>query len=243
MASEERIQQDIIDRVLALDGNQTAVSIRASEAEATVEALAELTTLDRADIDAVARQVRLEHDARLTFAQRVRNFLEDSGYKVLGAMLASFVVIAIFSYTARNTITSTVVVGNTTPPMHAAHSTSQHDYVKAAELAQVLNSVSFLRAAAMQYYLETGAFARSIDELGFASREMTDGEYIDAVNINADGVIIATLSDRFGDGQHLALVPRVVMGGTQVKWACETTLGATVVALISSCESKTARAL
>ena len=86
-------------------------------------------------------------------------------------------------------------------------------------LSAVRASLHSLQTAVHVHYAEWGEWPTRPEDMGLDSETMSSDE-IRAVHFQADGVIVAALSDRFGSNKRIALAPREVLGGARIQWQC-----------------------
>ncbi len=195
-------QDRLIKHILKLDeALQQQSREEAEELKATVDALSESTQLPREGIKLLAMEMSQSSHPAQQPSRKAHHLV--LAFLVLFAGLLGF---AGGRYIDDN-------------PALMSVDAAKLNY---AQVAQVLNSLTQIKHISYQYYAEYGNFPKSMQDMGLEPQDMTDGKYIKSVNINNKGAIIATLTDKFKDGRHVALVPGVTMGGTQISWQCLT---------------------
>ena len=93
-------------------------------------------------------------------------------------------------------------------------------YVFKAQFQQALSSLTPLRVASVEYFMNTGEWPKDFKAVGVDKKSMSSS-FIDGVRIAPQGRIVAELNEqKFGQQKKIVLTPHQVMGGTTVEWQC-----------------------
>ncbi len=90
-----------------------------------------------------------------------------------------------------------------------------------SKFVKLLTSLQSVKLGVIEYYMYHASWPASLQDLGFASEEMTSS-LIDNTAISKEGRINVELNPELGENKEVWLYPRLVMGGTQVEWSCYT---------------------
>jgi len=226
--ADKKIQKEIVNRVLKLDGKRNTLSVRDLELESTIDTLVDFTAIPREDIEIIAREVRLAHENTPPLKARLKRFVRDSGFKLAGAVLASLLIIGVYQFLQPGAVNSSterkaVTKGNS-GSLDEREEKVRQLYITRAEIASVLSTMSIFKNMIVEYYMRRNEYPDSLSQFGLEETDMTDDRYIKQVRLGKDGAIIADLMPLFGNSKHLALIPKPSMGGLQLSWHCITDL-------------------
>jgi|GEM_PF-5776880 len=115
--------------------------------------------------------------------------------------------------------------------MPAAVTPDYSGYVQLAKLSNVLAMMTPIKIRVMQYYQMHGNWPDKLEAIGYDASEMTDGENIKSITLRSSGEIRAHLMPSFGNSKFIALKSRSVMGGSTIKWLCNTNLDAKLMGM------------
>lgn len=82
-----------------------------------------------------------------------------------------------------------------------------------------LLSLTPLRLSSRQYYQLQGRWPEKLKDINIDKKSM-QSQYIDAVDLDKNGSIIARLNAGFGNKKQIILQPKTVLGGTDMEWHC-----------------------
>jgi hypothetical protein len=99
----------------------------------------------------------------------------------------------------------------------------QERILLAARLANAVSSISPIRTYLLEYYYSMGQWPESLDQLGLDPVTLYSQD-IEAVQLGRDGIVQARLSQAFGNGKFLELLPYEEMSGTSMRWRCRSNL-------------------
>ena len=89
----------------------------------------------------------------------------------------------------------------------------------------------------LQYKMAHNKWPTSFEEIGYASSDMRDDEYIENIIIGDGGKIYALLNNKFGTNMVVMLMQEEIMGGMHLRSKCLTNLPKSVTSMISVCKS------
>jgi hypothetical protein len=107
-------------------------------------------------------------------------------------------------------------------------------YMRAAQLTEVYSLLMPIKISMTEYYMTTGEWPSSLQDIRLKPEEMNDGRYLEKVRLGKDGQIYAFLSNTFGKNKLLSLKPRSIMGGTQTRWECFTNVNTKGIPTLSN---------
>ena len=115
-------------------------------------------------------------------------------------------------------------LGQIKPPDFEPGST-EHRYLMTANLSGAIAAISPLRMYLMEFRQMEGRYPERFDEVGLTAADLSDGRFVTSVSLREGGRLLASLDpSEFGDAALLELRPVDVMGGTQTRWECRTTV-------------------
>lgn len=222
---EEKIQKELVRRVLELDGKRQKLSLSNLAVESTVDTLVDFTDVTRDDVEVIAREVRLKYETQPSPEKRRRKFIHDWGLKLAGAVIASLLVIGIYQWMRteqRVNATSSLQLG----ALSAQDEKIRQKFIIHAQLTSAVAALVPIRMMVLTYYQEFGAYPESLSDIGLDPAEMTDNVNIKGVRLEKEGIIVAELEEKFGNSKRIALIPSSTMGGLQTRWECVTNVDA-----------------
>jgi hypothetical protein len=113
--------------------------------------------------------------------------------------------------------------------------TSNRTFVKAAQLARILESVTPIQMMVVQHHQYTGAYPSSLDEIGLKREDMSSGLYIEDLELDQNGNILIEASTEIGEGIYVNLEHEETMGGLQTVWRCKTNLEKSALVSLPNC--------
>lgn len=116
-----------------------------------------------------------------------------------------------------------------------AAQTSNRMFVQTAQLAQILASVSPIQNRILQHYQYEGRYPSSLEELGLDRADMSSGQYIQDLELDAHGNILIEAGAELGEGIFVNLEHEETMGGLQTVWRCKTNLDEAALAGLPGC--------
>lgn len=99
----------------------------------------------------------------------------------------------------------------------------QEQLMLAGKLAGAISSISPVRIYLLEYYYSMGRWPENLDQAGLDPQAFHSRE-IEALDVGADGTIRARLSQAFGNGKFLELVPYDETAGASMRWRCRSNL-------------------
>ena len=112
---------------------------------------------------------------------------------------------------------------------------SNRTFVKTAQLARILQSVTPIQMMVSQHYQYQGTYPSSLDELGLERTDMSSGQFIEDLELDEDGNILIEASAEIGEGIYVNLEHEETMGGLQTVWRCKTNLEKSALVSLPSC--------
>ncbi len=88
-----------------------------------------------------------------------------------------------------------------------------------AQAAEVLSRGQMVKASVAEYYLSTGEWPRSLDQVGLGRPEQHAGGALAGIDLEAGGVIVLRVRDDVARGAQVRLVPSANDFG-QIEWRC-----------------------
>jgi hypothetical protein len=243
----EKDNQDLIKeltkRVLALDSKR-----RSSDDDTvrySIDALAEITKIDTAEIEKIAKEIIAEQEQRLAGKHRTKNLVTTHGRELIAYLTAGiFAVITLFALTAlwhsstqeANVSSPTVGLSAGTQEANVSSSTAEssaggelsqatnrHLYIR-SKLGDALLKLAALKLLVEEYYAAVGKLPTTMTETGFDFREFEKLDGIEKVFLTKESGIGASLSMEFGDAKWVILQPTLSSGGVFISWVCNTNI-------------------
>ena len=107
-----------------------------------------------------------------------------------------------------------------------ANTSSQNysGYMLVAKFSQVFSLITPIRLRMMERYSNYGKWPTELEQIRMSEDDTSDGQYIDNLRLGSNGEIIVALNKEFGNNKILKLYPKSVLGGTNIRWKCNTNL-------------------
>jgi len=190
--SGQQLRDELVARVTALDGKQAIIDNNQESLSATVEALAECTSIDKTTILSIAEQVSVKHELVNASNEPVVSATQDRNTRI--AKRCAILVCGLFAFS----IAKWLSVNGT--------------------LKTVLHEVSPVQSRAADFYMRTGRYPYSFENLNF-----TNGpppiESVSELEIGPNGELLVSTSGLFSS--QVLLTPKPLVDG-RTKWICST---------------------
>jgi hypothetical protein len=105
-----------------------------------------------------------------------------------------------------------------------AHQQAKASMLLYAQLNHAVNSLLPVQHRVAEFHQATGRYPFNLQQVGMQLANVDSGSYIQSVELNNSGVIIADLGSKFPPNTHLAMMPRIGGNGVQAGWQCATDL-------------------
>jgi type IV pilus assembly protein PilA len=120
------------------------------------------------------------------------------------------------------TIIELMIVVTIVGIMSAIAIPSYQGYVTRAKISEGLTMSQPVKTAIADYFSLNGSFPPDNATLGLDAPALIRGQYVQSVEVRADGVILVTFGDVALAGQTIRLTPTAT--DKAVQWTCATTL-------------------
>jgi|GEM_PF-6721891 len=216
--NKDALLEEITRRVIQLDSQRQFDAELNRTINAYIEALDEITTLGKSDIEAIAQQVINEYHQQ---PKGGLPRLQPKHWLIAGAALLGLVVLmAIFVgkyFGLKEGL-------NSSPADNTTNQVNNRAQIIRAKLAQVFVQVAPLKVAALEHYLNTLKFPNDFAQLGYKRGEFEDGSLVEKIEFTPAGGILIYLGSSFDAGAKVLLLSDALENNAVFKWRCTTTL-------------------
>lgn len=216
--NKDALLDEITRRVIQLDSQRQFDEDLHKTVSAYIEALDEITSVGKSDIEAIAQQVINEH--RQLRAAPGFIFTLKHGLIVGAVLLAVLLFMAIYTgkyFGLKEALSN----GSSDTPASQINNRAQ---IIRAKLSEVFVVLSPLKTAALEHYQTTLKFPSNFAEIGYQQADFIDGKLIRAIVFTAEGGILVSLGASFDDNTKLLLQSDALKNNAVFKWQCKTTL-------------------
>jgi len=189
-----------------------------------INALDEITSIDKSEIEQIANQIIKEYQEKQTTSQKFHGFLSKNRKELLIFLIATlFALVIFFGILLLNSSKSNDI---NVPPSAGLTQTSETNrvYYVRAMLAQVVSQMTGAKMLFTEFYMVTGKMPSKFEDMEYALLDLQDSNLIKKANITKSGELVVLLSDDFGENKVVKLVSSTNRSGTNIKWVCETNL-------------------
>lgn len=228
--SKDEILEELSNRVFAIDAKRNIDDDADLKKIATdyIDALDELTDLDKSEIERIANEVIAEYELKKS-DEKSSSLLHDYRKVLIPAGIVFIFIIGIIfsrffgsSQEQFQPVSPNTTVINTSAISDTSQITQRSYYIR-SKLAQVLNDITMMKMYIGEYYMATGELLTNIDELGgITIEDFEENESIDKFFLTKNGGVGVSLSKDLGVDKSLILIPKVSKSGAMIKWRCET---------------------
>ncbi|HEY6527380.1 MAG TPA: pilin [Cellvibrionaceae bacterium] len=219
--NKDALLDEITRRVIQLDSQRQFDEELRKTVQAYIEALDEITSVAKPDIEAIAQQVINEYqqNAKTAYGLSItRNHIFAAG----AVFLALLLFMAIF--TGKYFGLKEGLYG-IAPAVNANDSqVNNRAQLIRAKLVQAFNQTAPLKVAALEHYQTTLKFPATFDELGYKSTDFEDGDLIEHINFTSAGGILITLGKGFDANTRLLLQSDALENKAVFRWKCTTNI-------------------
>ncbi len=216
--NKDALLEEITRRVIQLDSQRQFDNDLRMTVNAYIEALDEITSLSKADIEALAQQVIDEHQRpkpQLGLGLTTKHWLMAGG-----GLFTLILLMAIF--TGKYFGLKEGLYSGTTPA--GENQINNRAQIIRAKLAQVFTQVSPLKVATLEHYQSTLKFPTTFTEIGYKTADFVDGNLIKAIDFTAEGGILIKLGSSFDSDAKVLLQSDALQNNAIFKWQCKTTI-------------------
>lgn len=219
--NKDALLDEISRRVIQLDSQRQYDEELHKTVQAYIEALDEITSVGKPDIEAIARQVINEYRQHSKATQGLnvtRKHLLAAG----GAFLALLVLMAIFTGKYFGLKEG---LHEFTPAVNGADGQiNNRAQIIRAKLAQVFNQTAALKTAALEHYQTTLKFPSNFVELGYKNADFEDGDLVQQISFTPAGGILIQLGKSFDADTRLLLQSDALENNAVFRWKCITNI-------------------
>lgn len=217
--NKEALLEEITRRVIQLDSQRQFDQELHNTVKAYIEALDEITSVGKPDIETIARQVINEYSVKGAVQQSLTLNLKHS--LIAGALLLVLLLImALFAgkyFGLKEGVTGGV-------PQQDDSQINNRAMIVRAKLAQVFVQLAPLKVAALEHYQTVLKFPTNFAEIGYNASEFEDGKLIDKIEFTAQGGILVQLGRDFDPNSKLLLLSDALENKQIFKWQCKTNI-------------------
>jgi hypothetical protein len=219
--NKDALLDEITRRVIQLDSQRQFDEELRKTVQAYIEALDEITSVAKPDIEAIAQQVISEYqlNAQAAYGLNVtRKHMLAAG----AAFLALLLFMAIFTgkyFGLKEGLYGAAPTANVNDGQ-----VNNRAQIIRAKLAQVFTQAAPLKLAALEHYQTTLKFPTNFDELGYKRDDFEDGDLIKNINFTPTGGILIALGNGFDANTNLLLQSDALENKAVFRWKCTTNI-------------------
>jgi len=189
-----------------------------------INALDEITSIDKSEIEKIADQIIKEYQEKQTPKQKLYQFFKKYSRELVIFLIASLLVLVIFlSFLLFRFSEPNNTSQNFDSPLTQPSETNRIFYVRSM-LAQVVSQMTGVKMYFAEFYMAAGKMPNKFEDLKDIMLDLQDSPLIEKADITKSGELVVFLSDDFGEGKVVKLKSSTSRSGMNVKWVCETNL-------------------